>query len=76
MSRLPQSTCEPPFDSAGAEFELKELARAIDGYVATFQMGMVTHVEAGIDESIVEDAPPPRSPSTRLSARCRRYSRR
>jgi hypothetical protein len=43
---------------AGAEFELKELARAIDGYVATFQMGMVTHVEAGIDEAVVEDAPP------------------
>jgi len=44
--------------SAGAEFELKELARAIDGYVATFQMGMVTHVESGIDEAVVEDEPP------------------
>jgi hypothetical protein len=44
--------------SAGAEFELKELARVIEGYTATFQMGMVTHVEAGIDEAVVEDAPP------------------
>jgi hypothetical protein len=37
---------------------LKTLARVIDGYTATFQMGMVTHVEAGIDEAVVEDAPP------------------
>jgi len=44
--------------TAGAEFELKELARTIDGYSATFQMGMVTHVESGIDEVIVEDEPP------------------
>ena len=44
--------------SAGAEFELKQLARVIEGYTATFQMGMVTHVEAGIDEAVVEDAPP------------------
>jgi hypothetical protein len=44
--------------TAGAEFELKELARTIDGYSATFQMGMVTHVESGIDEAIVEDEPP------------------
>jgi hypothetical protein len=42
----------------GAKFELKELARVIEGYTATFQMGMVTHVEAGIDEAVVEDAPP------------------
>jgi hypothetical protein len=44
--------------AAGAEFELKEVARVIEGYTATFQMGMVTHVEAGIDEAVVEDAPP------------------
>jgi hypothetical protein len=44
--------------AAGAEFELKDLARVVDGYVATFQMGMVTHVEAGIDEAVVEDTPP------------------
>jgi hypothetical protein len=44
--------------TAGAEFELKELARTIDGYSATFQKGMVTHVESGIDEAIVEDEPP------------------
>jgi hypothetical protein len=43
---------------AGAEFELKDLARTIDGYSATFQMGMVTHVESGIDEAVVEDEPP------------------
>jgi hypothetical protein len=43
---------------AGAEFELKDLARAIDGYSATFQMGTVTHVESGIDEAVVEDEPP------------------
>jgi hypothetical protein len=40
------------------EFELKDLARTIDGYSATFQMGMVTHVESGIDEAVVEDQPP------------------
>ena len=40
------------------EFELKDLARTIDGYSATFQMGMVTHVESGIDEAVVEDEPP------------------
>ena len=28
----------------------------IDGYSATFQM--VTHVESGIDEAVVEDEPP------------------
>ncbi len=44
--------------AAGAEFQLKELARVIEGYTATFQMGMVTHVEAGIDQAIVEAAPP------------------
>src|SRR3984893_11839943 len=43
---------------AGAEFELKDLARTIDVYSATFQMGMVTHVESGIDEAVVEDEPP------------------
>jgi hypothetical protein len=43
---------------AGAEFELKDLARTIEGYSATFQMGMVTHVESGIDEAVVEDEPP------------------
>jgi hypothetical protein len=44
--------------AAGVEFELKDLTRVIDGYAATFQMGMVTHVEVGIDEAVVEDAPP------------------
>ena len=43
---------------AGAEFELKDLARTIDGYSATFQMGMVTHVESGIEDAVVEDEPP------------------
>jgi len=43
---------------AGAQFELKGLERAVEGYVATFQMGMVTHVEAQIEESVVEDEPP------------------
>ncbi len=44
---------------AGAEFELKDLARTIEGYSATFQMGMVTHVESGIDYyAVVEDEPP------------------
>ena len=47
---------------AGAEFELKDLARTIDGYSATFQMGMVTHVEPGIDEAVVEDEPPTAAP--------------
>ncbi len=28
--------------SGGAQFELKDLTRTIDGYSATFQMGMVT----------------------------------
>jgi hypothetical protein len=44
--------------AAGAEFELKDLTRVIDGYAATFQMGMVSHVESGIDEAVVEDEPP------------------
>jgi hypothetical protein len=44
--------------AAGAEFELKDLTRVIDGYSATFQMGMVSHVESGIDEAAVEDEPP------------------
>ncbi len=44
--------------AAGVEFELKDLARTIDGYSATFQMGMVTHVESGVDEAVVEDEPP------------------
>ena len=43
---------------AAVEFELKDMARTIDGYSATFQMGMVTHVESGIDEAVIEDAPP------------------
>jgi hypothetical protein len=43
---------------AGAEFELKDLARTIDGYSGTFQMGMVTHVESGVDEAVVEVEPP------------------
>jgi hypothetical protein len=44
--------------AVSVEFELKDLARMIDGYSATFQMGMVTHVESGIDEAVVEDEPP------------------
>jgi hypothetical protein len=44
--------------AAAAEFELKDLTRVIDGYSATFQMGMVSHVESGIDEAVVEDEPP------------------
>lgn len=44
--------------AAKAEFELKDLARVVEGYTATFQMGMVQHVEAGIDEAVVEAAPP------------------
>jgi hypothetical protein len=44
--------------AGSVEFELKDLARMIDGYSATFQMGMVTHVESGIDEAVVEDEPP------------------
>jgi hypothetical protein len=44
--------------AAGVEFELKDLARMIDGYSATFQMGTVTHVESGVDEAVVEDEPP------------------
>jgi hypothetical protein len=43
---------------AGAEFDLKNLAWIINGYPATFQMGMVTHVESGIDDAVVEDEPP------------------
>jgi hypothetical protein len=45
--------------TAGAEFELKDLARTFDGYSATFQRGLVSHVESGIDEAVVEDQPPP-----------------
>src|ERR1700730_13573911 len=45
--------------TAGAEFELKDLARTIDGYSATFQMGMVSHVESGIDDAVVEEQPSP-----------------
>jgi len=44
--------------AGGAEFEPKDLARTIDGYSATFQMGMVRHVESGIDDAVVEDEPP------------------
>ena len=45
--------------AASADFELKDLARTIDdGYSATFRMGMVTHVESGIDYAVVEDEPP------------------
>jgi hypothetical protein len=44
--------------AVSVEFELKDLARMIDGYSATFQMGMVTHLESGIDEAVVEDEPP------------------
>lgn len=44
--------------AADVQFELKDLARTIDGYSATFQMGMVTHVESEIDDAVVEDEPP------------------
>ena len=44
--------------AGSAEFELKDLARTIDGYSGTFQMGMVTHVESGVDEAVVEVEPP------------------
>jgi hypothetical protein len=44
--------------AVSVEFELKDLPRMIDGYSATFQMGMVTHLESGIDEAVVEDEPP------------------
>lgn len=37
---------------------MKDLTRVTDGYTATFQMGMVTHLESGINEAVVEDAPP------------------
>ncbi len=39
--------CEPPGPN------LKDLARTIDGYPATFQMGTVSHVESGIDDAVV-----------------------
>ena len=63
---MPAGQCEQPAAlrvraailAAGAQFELKDLTRTIDGYSATFQMGMVTHVESGIDEAVVEDEPP------------------
>jgi hypothetical protein len=44
--------------AASSEFELKRLDRTGEGYSATFQRGMVTHVESGIDEAAVEDVPP------------------
>ena len=44
--------------AASSEFELKRLDRTGEGYTATFQRGMVTHVESGIDEAAVEDTPP------------------
>ena len=50
--------------AASAEFELKDLARTIDGYSATFQTGMVTHVESDIDDALVEESPR-RRPSMR-----------
>jgi len=40
------------------------LARTIDGYSATFQTGMVTHVESDIDDALVEESPR-RRPSMR-----------
>jgi hypothetical protein len=45
-------------NDAGIQFELKGLERGIEGYAATFQMGMVTHVESPIDESVLENEPP------------------
>ena len=45
-------------NDAGIQFELKGLERGIEGYAATFQMGMVTHVESQIDERVLEDEPP------------------
>lgn len=52
------SNVRAALSAAGVAFELKDLARVADGYAASFQMGMVTHVEAGIDEAVVEDVPP------------------
>jgi hypothetical protein len=43
--------------SASVGFERRTWL-GLDGYSATFQMGMVTHVESGIDEAVVEDEPP------------------
>ena len=45
-------------NDAGIQFELKGLERGIEGYAATLQMGMVTHVESQIDERVLEDEPP------------------
>lgn len=45
-------------NDAGVQFQLKGLEHGIDGYAATFQMGMVTHKESPIDESVLEDEPP------------------
>jgi hypothetical protein len=45
-------------NDARVQFELKGLERGIEGYAATFQMGMVTHVESRIDGSVLEDEPP------------------
>lgn len=42
---------------ANVQFELKRLTREVDGYAAAFQMGMVTHVESGIDDTTLEDQP-------------------
>jgi hypothetical protein len=54
--------------AAGVKFELKDLARIIAGYSATFQMGMVSHVQSGVDEAVVEDSRP-RRPSYALNRR-------
>ena len=53
-----ESNVRAALRAAGVAFELKSMARVAGGYAATFQMGMVTHVEAGIDEAVVEGVPP------------------
>jgi hypothetical protein len=59
--------------AASAEFELKDLARTIDGYSATFQMGMVTHVESG-STTRSSRMRRPRRPFMGSSARSKRSS--
>jgi hypothetical protein len=54
----------PRCETSRSNFELKDLARTIDGYSPTFQMGMVTHVESDIDDALVEESPR-RRPSMR-----------
>jgi hypothetical protein len=43
---------------AGVVFALVGVRRETDGYVAVFRWGPGQHVESGIDEAVLEDAPP------------------